>query len=235
MKKTFFPWLAVLLIGTLLLTACSASKTSTSSQTSNGASTSNSNQPLSQAAQLVVGTLKLEGTSNAVDAKEAASLLPLWEAYGQLINSDNAAQAEINGLVTQIQSTMTPAQIHAITAMKLTQQDVRTTMGTLGFAPSNGNAPSATGTPQASFNPNGGGFAGGAGGPPAGGGAAPAGGGSASAGPVGGGDLGAGGFTGAGTGQASSTQVASAPTRSGGIPSALLKALIDLLQKRSQA
>ena len=234
MKKYLFPWLAALLVVTSLLAACSAGKTGASSSASGSASAANSNQPLSLAAQLLVGTLKLEGTPSAVDATEAADLLPLWRAYSQLMNSDSTAQAEIDGLAAQIQSTMSPAQVQAITSMKLTQKDVLTTMGALGFAPSSSNNGSATSTPQASFNPNSGGFAGGAGGLPSGGGAPPSGG-AAPAGPIGGGDLGAGGFAGSGAGQTSSTQVAGAPARANGIPPALLNALIDLLQKRSQS
>jgi len=235
MKKILFSLTLVSLALVLALVAC-AGKTATSSSTSSGASSGavsangtpvpggNTNQPLPLVEQLLVGTFKLEGTANAVDAKEAASLIPLWQAYSQLTASDSAAQAEINGLVTQIQGTMTPAQVNAITSMKLTQQDVLTTMGTLGFAPSSSNNSSATSTPQSSFNANGGGFAGGA---PAGG-AAPA-------GPVGGGDAGAGELLGGGAGQTSSTQVASSPARTNGIPPALLNALIELLQKRSQS
>lgn len=233
MKKCLPPLLAGLLVLAALLAACSSRNTSAGSTAGNGALTGNGNQPLSKAAQLLLGTLKLEGTPNAVDANEAADLLPLWRAYSQLMNSDSAAQAEIDGLVTQIQGTMTPAQVQAITAMKLTQQDVFTTMGTLGFAPSSANNPSATSTPQTSINANGGGFAGGAGGPPAGGGA-PSGGGGAPAGPVGGGDAGAGELAAGGTGQTSSTPVANSPARTNGIPPALLNALIELLQKRSQ-
>ena len=232
MKKTNFPWLAVLLAGAVLLTACSASKTSSSSAAAGGAPSGNSNQPLALAGQLAVGTLKLEGTPNAVDAKEAAGLLPLWQAYSQIVTSDSTAQAEIDGLVTQIKDTMTPAQVSAITAMKLTQQDTFTTLGKLGFASSGANAPSATGTPRASSNA-GGGFAGGAGGPPGG---SPGGGaGAPPAGAFGGGDLAGGGLAGAGTGQTSSTQVAPSSTRAGGIPPALLQSLIDFLQKRSQS
>jgi hypothetical protein len=233
MKKMLFPWLAVLLIGVLLLTACSASKTSLSSSAGSSAPGGNNNQALPLAAQLAVGTLKLEGSSNAVDAKEAAELLPLWEAYSQITNSDSAAQAEIDGLVAQIKGTMSPAQISAISAMKLTLQDTFTTMGKLGFAPSSANGSSATSTPRASSSASGGGFAGGAGGPPSGG---PAGGGGVPpAGSVGGTDLGGTGFGGLGTGQTSSTQAAPSSTRAGGIPPALLQALIDLLQKRSQS
>ena len=67
----------------LALVAC-AGKTVTGSSTSSGASSGavsangtpvpggNTNQPLPLVEQLLVGTFKLEGTANAVDAKEAA-------------------------------------------------------------------------------------------------------------------------------------------------------------------
>ena len=55
---------------------------------------------------------------------QAAALVPLWQAYAQLTSSNTAAQAEIDAVVSQIQSTMTPQQVQAITAMKLTRQDL---------------------------------------------------------------------------------------------------------------
>ena len=81
-------------------------------------------QPLPLAESLLIGTLKLQGTSNAVNATQAAALVPLWQAYAQLTSSNTAAQAEIDAVVTQIQQTLTPAQVQAITAMKLTRQDM---------------------------------------------------------------------------------------------------------------
>jgi hypothetical protein len=231
MKKMLFP---LTLILALVLAACgsaSTSSASTGSSSSGSGNAGSANQTLSKPAQLLVGTLKLEGTANAVDATEAASLLPLWQAYSQLINSNTAAQAEIDAVVAQIQDAMTKDQVQAITAMKLTRQDEMTLMGSLGMAPGMGGS-GASSTPNASSGVAGGGFPGGgatgAGGPPAAG--APGAGGPS----AGGGDPGfGGGFAG---GQPRSTQVGTqtAPrVNSGGINPMLLNALIDLLQKRA--
>ena len=247
MKRTLFPVTLAVLMLALVLVACgtktsttASTNLSTSSNTASGGS--NANQSLSQAAQLLVGTLKLEGTTNAVNAAEAASLLPLWQAYSQLINSDTAAQAEIDAVLAQIQQTMTKDQVQAITAMKLTRQDEFSVMGSLGLAPSNGTA-GASGTPNASSAAgDSGGFDGGAGAPlivggaPAGG--APAGGAPAGGAPSGGSNPGGGGLVVIGGNQPgfTGTQVATPQTarvRSGEISPALLNALIELLQKRA--
>ena len=103
----------------------------------------NLTQPLPLAESLLIGTLKLQGTGNAVNATQAAALVPLWQAYAQLTSSNTAAQAEIDAVVSQIQTTMTPAQVQAITAMKLTRQDMLTEMSSLGLTNNGG----ANGTP----------------------------------------------------------------------------------------
>src|SRR5271157_2602550 len=165
MKKGFVLITLPALVLVLVLSACAA-KASTSAKTTSGSSSSTTgrvssttnNQPLALPAQLVVGTLKLEGTTNAVDAQEAVNLIPLWQAYTQLISSNTAAQAEIDAVVSQIQTTMTPVQLQAITAMKLTSQDEYTTISSMGLGYSGG----ANGTPGFSGTPRaGGGFAGG--------------------------------------------------------------------------
>ena len=75
-------------------------------------------------AELAVGTLKLDGTSDAITKEQAAALLPLWEVYKEIGTSDTAAQQEIDALTAQIQAAMTEAQLQSISAMKLTQEDV---------------------------------------------------------------------------------------------------------------
>jgi hypothetical protein len=168
MKKTF---ITVLLL-TLILTACGASST----QRANPAGDTNGNNgsfgtaPLPLAMELVVGTFKLEGTDNAVTAEQAAKLLPLWQVYKDLSASTSAAQEEIDALAQQIQETMTPEQVQAITDMKLTRREIFQTMQDLGIA--SANRPNASGTPR----PGGNGFGGGAPGGGAPGGGAPGGG-----------------------------------------------------------
>ena len=83
-------------------------------------------------AQLTLGSLKLDtgdssigsGQDLSIDAVEAGKLLPLWQAYQSLGNSDNTAEAELSALVSQIQDTMRPEQVQAIAAMQLTADDI---------------------------------------------------------------------------------------------------------------
>ena len=171
-----------------------------------------------------------------MDAKTAAALVPLWQAYAQLTSSNTAAQAEIDAVVTQIQQTMTPQQIQAITAMKLTRQDMATTMTSLGLTNFGGGA---NGTPGFSFTPRAGGAGGGftRGG---GGGAGGAGGGAGDGGGGGGFAFGGGGTGGTGTGGTgaaratpNATQQALRAQFANRIPTPLMDALITLLQKKA--
>lgn len=142
MKKTIF--LAVVLI--LLLTACGSNSQPTS-QAGTGTGFDPNSQELPLSTKLAIGTLKLEGTENAVAADQAAELLPLWQVYSNLSSSDTAAPEEVTALTEQIQGAMTQAQLQAIDTMNLTGQDIFATMQDLGLA----NAPqvNASGTPQA--------------------------------------------------------------------------------------
>jgi hypothetical protein len=77
-------------------------------------------QELDASDQLALGTMRLEGTEQAVTPEQAATLLPLWQAIqGGSLQSD----AEMNAVVSQIEATMTPEQVAAIAAMQLTQED----------------------------------------------------------------------------------------------------------------
>ncbi|MCU0522928.1 MAG: hypothetical protein MUF84_19855 [Anaerolineae bacterium] len=81
--------------------------------------------------QLALGTLKLEGTADAVTEAQAADLLPLWEAL-----SGNALQVEAERLAVagQIEAKMTQAQVAAIAGMALTQADEQAWVPSQGFA-----------------------------------------------------------------------------------------------------
>jgi hypothetical protein len=79
---------------------------------------------LSPAVELAAGTLKLEGTAQAVTTTQAGTLLTLWQAYQSLSSSDITSQVELNALVKQIQETMTNDQVRDIEAMSLTDQQV---------------------------------------------------------------------------------------------------------------
>lgn len=206
MKKLFLPFLLVL---TIALTACSSPSTV--------ASIGNINADLPVETQLALGILKLDGTDQDVSVEQAQELVVFWQVYKELSQSDTAAQAEVDGLIAQIQETMTTQQIQAITAMQITQQDVLTaTQGmTVVSTSSQGDTVSV---------PSGGSSGGGmpAGGPPAGGGPPDAG------MPM---DMG----SGAPASSAGQSQAGSGLERTSGVPAALVEALIQSLQTKIAA
>jgi len=131
MKKILFTLTMIL---ALALTACgSTAATDTASNPvsdSGNSSTSSSGlnedyeNALNVQLQLSVGTFKLEESDYAVDADQAAELIPLWQVLNSLTESGTAAQEEIDALVAQIEETMTAEQIQTIAAMQLTREDM---------------------------------------------------------------------------------------------------------------
>ena len=143
MKKRTFTLLMIL---ALTLSACGGSATEAASSAATSALTSEEEGALSVQLQLSVGTLALDGTAQAVDATQAAELLPLWQVLQSLTESDTAAQEEITALVTQIEETMTAEQIEAIAAMQLTREDMGAIMQEHGLQPAGRSGETADGT-----------------------------------------------------------------------------------------
>ena len=178
MKNKIFP---VLLALTLVLSACSSAPSATENASPSESSTMVAdfvNQSLTQSApvateeaagvnsieltadyenaasvelQLLLGTLKFEGTTLAVTTEQANALLPLWQSYSALAQSmmpmgqgqpeatpqtstvDTEVQTQASELTKQIQSVMTVEQIQAIADMKLTQETAQTIIQELGL------------------------------------------------------------------------------------------------------
>jgi hypothetical protein len=191
-------------------------------------STSDDNA-VSMELQLLLGTLKLEGTDLAVTSEQARTLLPLWnnfkaisqnrgpgreqgQATPQAEPGNSETQAPRAALVKQIQAVMTADQLKAIAEIKITRETAMTIMQeqdvTLGGPqPGNGNNPGngnplPQGTPRAGGpdNMNGNG---GPGVPPSGG------------------------------QQPGNGQMPAAPAGGGMIPPELIDALIQALEKTS--
>lgn len=116
MKKRLV--LITFLLSSLLLAACSG----TNSPADTNATTTPGAAPTEF--QLLAGTFMLEETGLAVDAETAAELLPLWKTLRSLSTSDTVAAEEISAIVEQIRETMTPERVQAISEMQLTQQDL---------------------------------------------------------------------------------------------------------------
>ncbi len=102
---------------------------------------------LPASSQLALGTLLLEGTENAVTPEQAARLLPLWQS---LRGGTLRGSAEVRAALTAIEKAMTPEQLRAIAAMRLTRQRLQEWMEAQGLRL----VPPA-GTPGAWGNPGG--------------------------------------------------------------------------------
>lgn len=96
---------------------------------------------LSVSNQLVLGTLELEETENAVTPEQAKSLLPLWQA----LQGGVTAQAEVNAVLKQIEGTMTQEQLQAISRLQLTGEDLQAWMQEHGVGPGPGGFPGTGG------------------------------------------------------------------------------------------
>jgi len=146
MKKTLFAVFSLALI--LALAGCGGGGEETTSneatpalaQGSTAITTLSDDYPdaLSIRSQLMLGTLKLEETSNAVTPEQAEELLPLWQASRSLTRTGTGAEEEVNAVLSQIQEAMTPAQIEAIAAMQLTRTDNQTLAQEMGLTTGTG-------------------------------------------------------------------------------------------------
>lgn len=79
---------------------------------------------------LVLGTLRLEGTPDAVTPEQAASLLPLWTV---IQGGSLQGAAETEAVLKQVQANMSEAQLAAIEAMGLTMEDMEAWMQEQGI------------------------------------------------------------------------------------------------------
>jgi hypothetical protein len=145
--------------------------------------------------QLVIGTLKLDGSAQAVSTDQAKVLVSLWQQIqalspsmepgqgnppqgpasstpaAQVNNSDT--QNQIDALVKQIQAAMTPDQLQAIAGMNLTQDSVMTILQNQGIRMGGPGAGADAGQPPQGNPPSGNGQAP-QGNPPSGNGQPPA-------------------------------------------------------------
>ena len=115
-----------LLAALMLAAGCSKTATAVSSAATleyKGALSTSYDGALDVTSQFALGTLKLEGTTNAVTEEQATKLLPLWQAL-----QGGVAQtgAEKSAVIRQIEAAMTQPQVAAIAEMQLTQEAIQT-------------------------------------------------------------------------------------------------------------
>ena len=218
------------LFSALLILAFASAACGSSNTAANGfRSGTGGSRTLNPESKLALGTIKLEGTKQAVDAKTAARLIPLWQLMVQLNSSSSSAPQEVTAVLDQIQLTMTPDQLSTINGMSITQADVFTVFQEQAQANGSG-ASSGTGVPGSSGRNNrgnGGGFVFAGGGPGGFGG-----------GGFGGGFGGGGARTNNGTGaggtaqETAAQQAQAAQARQNAISDLLINQLIRLLQTK---
>ena len=125
---TFKHWLVSTLVLAALLSACTAPTTPApvagSTYVSANLDVSYENA-LSARNQLALGTLNLADTAVAVDAEQAATLLPLWQAVRATNQTGGASQTEVNALLSQIEGTLNADQLSAISEQQLTQTNMQ--------------------------------------------------------------------------------------------------------------
>ncbi len=89
MKKTItFIIIFLILLGLAACSSPAANPVSGSVQATDSLLPADYDNALPATMQLVVGTLKLDGTANEVDVQTATELLPLWQAAKSLSNND---------------------------------------------------------------------------------------------------------------------------------------------------
>jgi hypothetical protein len=164
MRKMTYVIIAFLLIGAALLSACASKATATqaapagqpggnlqSNQYTSSQLPADYTNALPSQMQLLLGTIKLEGSADQVDAQAASVLLPLWQ-QAQSLSSDPTKATDLEAVLKQIEAAMTPAQIKAIAAMKLTMQDLTQYAQDNGLSMGRGGTPGANGTPDPNGN-----------------------------------------------------------------------------------
>jgi hypothetical protein len=90
-------------------------------------------QTLTLENKLAIGTLKLEGTGDAITAQEAAQLLPLWQQVEQDNANRDTNASDYQAIYQKIEADMTTSQIQAIQNLSLTNADLRSEMTSLGI------------------------------------------------------------------------------------------------------
>lgn len=96
---------------------------------------------------LAFGSLKLAETDYPITVEQAPQMLMLWQALDNLTRSGTGADAEVEALISQIETLFTADQASAINAMALTQVELQAWAQANGITVGSGTG-TGTGTGQ---------------------------------------------------------------------------------------
>lgn len=132
LRKRIYTLIFILLA--LALVSCGSSSDEATVTDGAGANSDNpAMREISTDLQLMMGTVLLDKTDDAIDADQAAELLPLWKVLNSMAGSETAAQVEVDAVIASIQDAMTPEQMTAIEDMDLTMADLNVVFQILGI------------------------------------------------------------------------------------------------------
>ena len=120
MRRKNLLWIAIAGVLVLALAACGSQASEPNASTGSTELTEAYEDALTIKNQLLLGTLRLEETGQAITGEQAQALLPLWQGYAALTASGTAATEEIESVQNQIVDAMTDEQVAAIVGMRLT-------------------------------------------------------------------------------------------------------------------
>jgi len=83
--------------------------------------------------KLLFGSFMLEDTDLAITPDQAEEMLPLWQLTKTLVESDTAAEAEIDAVTESIQDAMTDEQMAYIEELQFEPEQFRQIMEDLGI------------------------------------------------------------------------------------------------------
>ena len=100
MRRKWIDWVWVVLAGLLALSlaACGGQEAGSDAVSGTTGLVETYEDALTIKNQLLLGTLRLEGTEQAITSEQAQALLPLWQGYAALTASGTAATEEIESV-----------------------------------------------------------------------------------------------------------------------------------------